>query len=198
MPISPFRPTPKFTRWLHYAALSTMLLAHPAAAAVWTGYDVAFSKAAYADPSEAANQDAITAAVALTRGNNQGLYNAVLETSFLRYASPADTEWAFAAGNSTEELSATNYAALQFDDWTTAHGGNPPSTLGQNAVLHLISEDIYLDIRFTGWGSGSIAGGSFAYLRSAAPIPEPSTALLVGLGLIGLSSRLRREPAARA
>ena len=158
---------------------------------------MAFSKAAYADPSEAANQDAITAAVALTRGNNQGLYNAVLETSFLRYTSPADTEWAFAADNPTEELSATNYAKLQFDDWTTAHGGSPPSTLGQNAVLHLISEDIYLDIRFTEWGSGG-SGGSFAYLRSAAPIPEPSTALLVGLGLIGLSSRLHGKPAAGA
>jgi len=158
---------------------------------------VAFSKTAYADPSEAANQDAITAAVALTRASSQGLYNAVLETSFLRYTSPADTEWAFAAGNPTEELSATNYAALLFDDWTTAHGGRPPSTLGQNAVLHLISEDIYLDIRFTEWGSGG-SGGSFAYLRSAAPIPEPSTALLVGLGLIGLSSRLHGKPAAGA
>jgi len=193
VPISSYQLIPNSITWLRFAALSTILLAHPAMAAVWTGYDVAFTKAAYADPTDPANQDAITAAVALTRANNQGIYNAVSEVSFLRSASPVDTEWAFAAGNPSEELSATNYAALVFGVWATANAGNPPSTVGQNAVLHLISEDIYMDIRFTDWGSSN-SGGSFAYLRSAAPIPEPSTALLVGLGLIGLGSRSRLRP----
>ena len=192
-----YRPIPKLITWIGFAALATILLAHPAAAlSVWTGYDVAFSKAGFADPADSANQDAITSAVALTRGSTRGIFNAVLESSYDKpiNSSPADTEWAFAFGNPSEVLSATNYAALEFDAWRAAHDGEPHSTVGQNAVLHLISEDIYLDIRFTEWG-GAASGGSFAYLRSV--VPEPSSALLVGLGLAGLAARLRREPAAR-
>jgi hypothetical protein len=37
----------------------------------------------------------------------------------------------------------------------------------QNAVVHLIELDIYLDIRFTSWGTTSTFGGSFSYQRAA-------------------------------
>ena len=37
---------------------------------------------------------------------------------------------------------------------------------GENFVLHLIEEDIYLDVRFLSWTSGNGAGGGFSYERS--------------------------------
>ena len=79
-----------------------------------------------------------------------------------------------------------NYCKLlQPTDWDTwAKGVNPgpPSTVGVNAVLHLISEDIYLDLRFTSWSAAG--GGGFAYLRSTpSVVPEPAAGLLLLGGL---------------
>lgn len=36
---------------------------------------------------------------------------------------------------------------------------------GQDIVVHLITNDIYIDLKFTSWTSGNIGGG-FAYERS--------------------------------
>jgi hypothetical protein len=44
-------------------------------------------------------------------------------------------------------------------------GGNFGSIIdGQDLVLHLITENIYMDIKFTSWKSGK--GGGFSYERS--------------------------------
>jgi hypothetical protein len=45
--------------------------------------------------------------------------------------------------------------------------------LGRDAVLHLIAEDIYIDIRFTNWAQRS--GGGFTYVRSTPPPASPPT-----------------------
>src|ERR1039458_1877497 len=51
----------------------------------------------------------------------------------------------------------------------------------------LISDDIYLDIKFTSWSGSS--GGGFAYLRSTPPlVPEPAARLLILTGLAGVGS----------
>src|SRR6185436_13721731 len=44
-------------------------------------------------------------------------------------------------------------------------------TPGVAAVLHLKTDDIYLDIKFTSWSSTSINGGGFSYERSS-PAPQ--------------------------
>jgi hypothetical protein len=44
-------------------------------------------------------------------------------------------------------------------------GGNPPSMVNQNMVVHLITDDIYIDLKFTSWSSSS-SGGGFSYQRS--------------------------------
>ena len=51
----------------------------------------------------------------------------------------------------------------------------PTNTVGVNAVLHLISEDIYMDIKFTSWGSHGTGG--FSYIRSTPPNIPPSVTL---------------------
>jgi hypothetical protein len=125
------------------------------AATVWTGPTLSFINHSVSDV------DQITPNVWLTRGGVQGIYNAKTESLFTHNFSPADTEWA----NGTT----ANYASLSYTDWNTwADGVNPgpPSTVGVNAVMHLISEDIYLDITFTSWPNGHSGNTGFSYNRS--------------------------------
>jgi len=65
-----------------------------------------------------------------------------------------------------------NYAALGFLPWEQWNGKNPPSSVGQPAVVHLISENIYLSLTFNSWGG---VGGAYSYTRSTpSSVPEPS------------------------
>lgn len=158
------RPIQTRTRLRAALRFTPLLLAHLAvplaapAATVWTGPMTNFSKAAFADPTQATNQDRITANVWITRGNSQGLYNAAKETGY-GLGSPADTEWAYGT--------TANYASLPYTNWLTWVANNPPSSVGQAAVLHLITDDIYMDITFTSWADGHLnPGGAFSYQRS--------------------------------
>jgi hypothetical protein len=154
-------------RWLLSAVFTVLVVAlataaRPAAATqIWSGRTFAFSRAANANPTLAANQDRITPLVWITRGGTQGIYNIKSEAAYGAYYSPAGTEWA--TGD------AVNYGSLSFSDWQTWSSANPPSTLGVNACLHLIAEDIYLDIRFDSWGVGTGGGGAFSYHRAVQP-----------------------------
>lgn len=128
------------------------------AATIWTGPPIMFSKAANADPTLEANQDRITPNVWITRGSSQGIYNIKTETGYTHNSSPADTRWAYGT--------TANYASLTYkswEEWNGGAGGGPPSMVDQDAVLHLISEDIYIDIKFTSWGG---VGGAYSYVRS--------------------------------
>lgn len=180
-----------------FIALFALLLpAVGTAATVWTGAPVAFTKADFADPNDPASQDAITPLVALTRADFQGIYNAVSETSYSAFSSPAGTEWAFTLNNPAldpSEVVASNFAALTFEVWQDAVLTTPPVSVGEPGVLHLIAEDIYLDIIFLSWTSLA-SGGGFSYER-ATPAPEPASALLL---LVGLAPLLAWRPAAAA
>jgi hypothetical protein len=129
------------------------------AASVWTGPSYAYTQPAPI-PTQASNQDRITPDVWLTRATSKGLFNAFYETNATAL-SPSNTEWAFGP--------LTNYATLHFTNWLGWLNGQSPTTLvGQPAVLHLISDDIYLSIQFTAWTAGG--SGGFAYERST-PVP---------------------------
>lgn len=136
---------------------------------VFSGFDHAFSKSPGADFTLPENQDAITATIAITRGGSRGLYNIAQEFAYTNNLSPVGTEWAFFHNNPSETLAATNWAALTFQNWETSLGGGgslSTAILDGNAVVHLIDDDIYLDIRFTAWGVSPGAGGSFSYERA--------------------------------
>lgn len=149
---------------------------------IWDGPPLTFSKPDGADPMLPAFQDVIVPGVELTRANTRGLYNIAAENFFLRGTSPIDTEWAWTFNNpalAESEIRASNFPALQFDEWTTAHAEQPLDTLGRPAVLHLITRDIYIDLTMTAWTTGP--GGGFAYVRSTPHVP-PTVPTLDALG----------------
>lgn len=150
---------------------------------IWNGPSIGFSKVGGADSTLAANQDRVTDTVWLTRGNSAGLYNAFSETGYTVNSSPAGTEWAF---GTTADL-----GSLTFQAWQLAVGSNPLASVGQDMVLHLVDDDVYLDIRFDAWGSGSAGGGSFSYTR-ATPVPEPAVIALVAIA-VGAAVLSRRR-----
>lgn len=121
-----------------------------------------FVKADSSDWNLPENQDRISDAVWITRENQSGIFNIASEPTYSPATSPANTEWAFG--------SASDFESLTFANWEAWHGSNPPSTVGQDAVIHLIAEDIYLDIKFLGWTAGAqgggTGGGGFMYERS--------------------------------
>jgi len=129
------------------------------AARVWNGPMITYNQPS-PDPTQASNQDRITPDVWLTRAASKGLFNAFSETNATAL-SPTNTEWAFGTLD--------NYASLHYTNWLAWLNGQSPTTLvGQPAVVHLISDDIYLSIQFTLWGS--MGSGGFAYQRST-PAP---------------------------
>jgi hypothetical protein len=140
-------------------ALSTLFTQ---AATIWTGPTISYTQPG-TDPTQPANQDRLTDAVWITRGASMGIFNAVTESSYTHDVSPAGTRWAYG--------SLANYATLTYAPWEIWNGKKPPSMIGQDAVLHLMAEDIYLSIKFTAWPG--ILGG-FSYERST-PAPSAPT-----------------------
>jgi hypothetical protein len=169
-----------FRNCLRLACAAAMLLEFAAmtgtqarATEVWNGPLVSFAVPAGADWTQPANQDRIAADVWLARGTTRGLFNAASEGSYASFFSPSNTVWAYGA--------LADYASLTYASWETWNGHNPPSMVGQDAVLHLLSDDIYLSINFSFWGG---SGGGFSYMRSTAPgVPEPSVASIALIGL---------------
>ncbi|MFA6469759.1 MAG: FG-GAP-like repeat-containing protein, partial [Bacteroidota bacterium] len=129
-----------------------------------------FTKANYADWTLEANQDRITDNVWLTRKDNEGLFNIKTQAGY-NSSAPAGTEW---AAGTTE-----NIGSLTFDTWnntTYDNWGDKPNMVGHDMVVHLIADDVYLDIKFLSWTSND-NGGGFSYTRSLVPLlPSASAA----------------------
>jgi hypothetical protein len=181
---------------------ATLLIACAPASAdpiVWNGPRLAFTKPDFADWTLPVNQDRLTSNVWLTRADLFPLFNIAVEPGFTS-GSPADTEWAFGPtqpGN-PGPISASNHASLVFDSFVLSLD----VAIGRNAVrygpgvVHLISDDIYLDIKFTSWTQGGdVNGGGFSYVRSTpgpSPVPEPGSATLLLVGAAaGVAARRR-------
>lgn len=125
---------------------------------IWDGPTITFTKANNADFNLEQNQDRLTDDIWITRKANKGIFNIATESDYVEDVSPEGTEWAFGT--------TADVGSLTFDDWETTVMENPPSMVGQDMVVHLITDDIYIDIKFTSW-QGSNAGGGFAYERSS-------------------------------
>ena len=122
---------------------------------IWSGPNITITKESGADPTDPANQDAITDLVILTRGERGSLYNLVTESS-AGGSSPEGTEW---AKGTTDDLDTLEFKSLKP---AAIKMKNVP---GEDFVLHLIEDDIYIDVTFISWEDGG-SGGGFSYERS--------------------------------
>lgn len=124
------------------------------------GSPVTFTKAGYDNPIIV--NDPIDTNVTISRGNNQGIFNVALETSWTTngYISPDGTEW-----NSDGWSTLKNITQRTYDTFYNSVGGQ----LGNNIVgLELIMHDTingrYYAIKFSSW-TPSGDGGGFSYTR---------------------------------
>lgn len=161
--------------WL--VGLSATAVADPV---VWNGPWISFTKGDWADWTLPENQDRITDNVWSTRQDSAGLFNIALEDFYQGWdTSPLDTEWAYGT--------LSDYESLSYTSWASMSGYYPPSMIDQEAVLHLVTDDIYIGIKFTSWtiglDGGGPGGGGFSYERTTASVPEPSSLLLFAAGL---------------
>lgn len=129
---------------------------------LWEGPVMTFSKPNGGDPNLEVNQDRITNNVWITRGSNtsngQGqIYNIVSETFATSSSSPAGTEWAQGTFESINNVTFTSFRAA-------CPNQKPKNVVGQPMLLHLIEDDVYLEVRFTFWAPGK--EGGFAYERT--------------------------------
>jgi len=126
---------------------------------IWDGPTVTFTKQEGADPTQEANQDRITANVWITRGNAGGqIYNAAVENDASKADSPEGTLW---AQGTLDEID-----NLDFRPFRDAVG-QPKDVVGQDLVVYLEEDQLYLSVRFTDWSQNM--GGGFAYERSSEP-----------------------------
>ncbi|MCP4520898.1 MAG: T9SS type A sorting domain-containing protein [Cytophagales bacterium] len=130
----------------------------------WTGPKITFTKADNADHTLAENQDSLTPKVIITRASSEGIFNIAQESRYDgqfttdTYQAPKGTEWA-------KGTIADGVENLTFNTWKATIGGARNITSQGNMVLHLVEENIYIDIEFTEWTQGG-GGGGFAYERS--------------------------------
>lgn len=173
-------------------AVLLLLTDRAGASIIWSGSTIHFEKLDGADGTLPANQDQLTANVIFARGSNQGLYNAATESGFTHLSSPADTMW--------ENGTTASIDPIAFTDWNTwfqSVNGGPFGVIGKAAVVHLVAEDIYLNLTFTSWGAGHFGGaGGFAYDRSTPAPSGPATWLTAASGdwSIGTNWSTRTAP----
>jgi len=127
---------------------------------VWSSANgtTTFTKQAFADWKLADNQDRISDSVWITRASTQSIFNIRKDTSYKTDA-PSGTMWAFGRTDS--------FAAHTYKTFVSLSGGSPQGLVGKDLVLHLVAENIYLDVKFLSYAGGN-TGGSFSYIRAAA------------------------------
>lgn len=135
---------------------------------IWSKNDstMVFTKADYADFALEANQDRITENLWLTREDKKGIFNILDEFEYNSNVSPSGTMWAL---GTTDNLS-----SLTFDTWANIHDGSPPDLVGEDMVVYIELDDLYLDINFSSWTENA-EGGGFSYTRAKGPAPVTMT-----------------------
>ncbi len=137
------------------------------AATIWNGPNIGF----YHPFGGGADQ--ITNTVIITRGSGGGLYNSALEAGATPGISPKGTLWAVGT--------LANFNTLTYGACPLEAGNHPPGFIGTTFVVHLLTNDIYLQLTLTNWGGAGSAPGqqTFGYTRStpAAGSPTPTISI---------------------
>ena len=124
-----------------------------------------FEKQDYADWNNVTNQDRITDSTWITRGNQQGIFNAFSEQNYEFnggdeiYSAPSNTLWAY---GSTDEASEQDYKPFKSAVQDSFGMQDLP---GHTFSLFLVSDNLYFDVEFHSWTSNG-NGGGFSYTRT--------------------------------
>ena len=73
-----------------------------------------------------------------------------------------------------------DYQTLKYGPCQLEQGNHPPNDVGTTYVVHLVSEDIYFQLKLTAWGGAGGSGQtSFSYTRTtpAAVLPVPTVSI---------------------
>lgn len=127
---------------------------------------VNFSKADNVDPLDPSNQDRITDDCWITRGLQNGLFNAAQQSAWEYYSSPKGTLWKWGDAASANAWKFW-YAALQEDSGI----GGPGNQTFPFTMTMLLEDGAQFEIEFTNWTSGG-SGGGFSYTRTLVVTPE--------------------------
>ena len=124
------------------------------------GVTVSFSKPSYANPFVV--NDPIDTNVTISRGNNQGIFNTALESSWSvnGYISPSGTEWNADGWSTLKDVTSRNYNSF-YDALGGSVGNNVVNT---ELVMHDKINDKYYAIKFSSWTQDG-NGGGFSYTR---------------------------------
>ncbi len=156
---------------------------------LWQGPEITFIKSGATDPNDTQFQDKLTDNVIFTRGANKGIFNIAKESTYSGMGtsgnSPLDTEWAF--GSISDGI-----GSLTFTTWAVAMDQNPPGKVNQPMVVHLITDNIYVDITFTTWSKtnmvynrstpGSLSSSDFTQSKLAIyPNPGDNNIYIQGI-----------------
>lgn len=128
--------------------------ASPKSSSVWEGAEIQFEINSNADPTLEINQDRITDNVWITRGSNGQIFNYKANSEVDEDHSPVGTEWALG--------SLKDYSSLTYTTFRKIANGKPKSVVDNTYIVHLIEDDIYLQIHFISWESG----GGVSYTRT--------------------------------
>jgi hypothetical protein len=110
--------------------------------------------------------DYIDEGLAITRGDDQGIYNITVEPEYDRDTriSPANTEWNADGWNNLSNVTSRTYTT-----WRDALDTNVAAIVGQELIMHDLTNDKYWGVKFTQWTQGvdpmGAQGGGFAYTR---------------------------------
>ncbi|MEM8526853.1 MAG: T9SS type A sorting domain-containing protein [Bacteroidota bacterium] len=139
---------------------------------IWDGPKVTFTKAANADWNMEENQDRITENVWITRRNRWSIFN-IAEGEITSKpdcsanpGQPLGTRWAW--GNTADGIENLDFDNFLAPSFTNCKPGREGGMMDRDAVLHLVEEDIYIDIKFLDWTNQS-GGAAVSYERSTEP-----------------------------
>ena len=122
---------------------------------------VRFTKVANADWRLVENQDQITPNVWLTRANQGLLFNARIEDRS-NGAGPSGTKWFL---GKLEDYEEEQLFTLEFESLKNAAGSRMKDTPGKTFIVHLVEDNVFIELTFHAWGNKS-EGAGFSYSRT--------------------------------